>query len=47
MPPLGNQPPASIIMASLLGILWLDETQAEWELMMFKGARAEVRKDRA
>lgn len=30
-----------------LYILRLDEPQAEWELTMFKGARAQVRKDRA
>ena len=30
-----------------LYILRLDEPQAEWELTVFKGARAQVRKDRA
>ena len=30
-----------------LYILRLDEPQAEWELVMFQGARAQVRKDRA
>ncbi|MGH8526557.1 MAG: hypothetical protein ACREXY_20810, partial [Gammaproteobacteria bacterium] len=30
-----------------LYILRLDEPQAEWELTMFKCARAQVRKDRA
>ena len=30
-----------------LYILRLDEPQAEWELTVFKGARAQVRKDRS
>ena len=30
-----------------LYILRFDEVQAEWELTMFKDARAQVRKDRA
>ena len=30
-----------------LYILRFDEAQAEWELTMFKGARAQVRKDPA